>query len=743
MSFRTLTRLLPLALLGLSAACATQREIPLAPLAAEAPTPPKPTRYFFEAEDGAPGVEAKIHHTGISVGIGEGERDARTLSWSLDDVPAGRYAVWALVGVRSYDADATEGVLDIQQGNQRLPLTVPHLRALRWERAEGFLELVGATGDDSRMTLSQNSGSTRPVVDVVMLVSAASDYVPEGRELEYAAKLPPVWAFGVLYGGYTDQTRSAARVDSLLDLGFPVAGYWVDSWFWNFTDEGKGPKGYLDFRGDRAAFPDVARTWQDWERKGVKAGIWVWDTVLEDGNEATFEDFKSRGFFDTIALNTNGWHNAPKNTMEGEVDFESPAATAYWQQRLDTFFAAGLDFLKLDRSADTAYLAAAYDATARLARAPLPNAAPAGARRRGFITSHIHNVDQAAIGRYPAKWTGDAKIAWQQPDYPNFNGYSMGAYRENVAMLADSRLAMYGAPFLAHDLGGYSYFGSTEQSPELYTRWAQFAAFTPLVTAFSASSNASGNMPFNYGDAALRTSRHYLRLHAELLPHFYSLAHGTWARGEKVIRDDGLAGDDQFMVGEELLVAPVLEPGATSRAVALPAGEWFEFETGRPVAGSGRVTVAAPLDRVPVLAKAGAIVPVKPFAPNVQSASWDSLRLIVFPGADGGYTLVEDDGQTEAYLEGAFAKTRIRSATSGESLRLRVEGREGSFGGSPPTRHLTVELRGVPTALASAKLNGRPLSLGTATATPEAGQVVELGRVDVGVAQDLVLTWSR
>lgn len=699
-------------------------DLPAAP-AWERPT--APPRYFFEPERATPAPPHDIHHTGIAADLGGGPAEPARIAWPTGDLPPGEYAAWVLAAARDYRPEAPPNRFRLVAGGGEAVAVEGHRgRALRWTRAEGALRI---DGDADSLALEVADAPTRPVVESVLLVPADAAFAPRGRELDLDVRLPPVWAFGVLYGGYTDQARSAARVDSLLARGFPVGGYWVDSWFWDFAREGDGPGGYLDFRGDRGAFPDVAALWGDWEERGVKAGVWVWNSILRAGNEATHDDFADRGFFDTVFVNTNGWHNELRNTVDGEVDFGNPAAAAYWVERLDSLFAAGLDFLKLDRSADTAFTRVAHAATAERGRAS------AG---RGYVQAHIHNVDQAAVARYPAKWTGDAKTAWTQPDYPNLGNYSMGAYRENVAMVADSRLAMYGVPLLAHDLGGYAAFGARERGPELYTRWAQFAALTPIVTVFAAADNPTGNMPYNFGAAAEASARRYLRLHAELLPYVYTLAHEARATGVKPVRDTDTGRDDQFLLGPSLLVAPVVDSGARARVVALPPGRWVDFDTGAPVGeGPAEVTVDAPLERLPLLARAGAVVPLKPFAANVDAAAYDSLRLVAFPG-DGAAVLVEDDGASEDYLRGATSRTDLRMAAAPAGLRLRVEAARGTFDGAPARRHLALEVRGVDAPGGPVTVGGEPLAAGAVAYDPDARRLaLDLGERDRAVAVEV------
>jgi alpha-glucosidase (family GH31 glycosyl hydrolase) len=512
------------------------------------------------------------------------------------------------------------------------------------------------------------------------------DYVPEGYAHPDSVEvvLPPAWAFGVLFGGYTDQAGSMARVDSLIAADFPIDGYWVDSYFWDYVRRGDGPGGYVDFVGDREAFPDMAAMWAYFAERNIKGGIWIWNTVLKTGNEEVFADFEERGYFDSVFINTNGWHNEDRNTPDGVIDFDDPRAVAYWKELLKPFFAAGLDFLKLDRSSEIPFLKAAFEATQELGRET---------RGRGFILNHLHSTYDPRYKLYPTKWSGDAKIAWQQPDYPNLGNYSMGALRENILMVADPRRTTADIPFLAHDAGGYNFFGSQDLGDELYIRWLQFSSLQPLMTFFSTADNLTSNLPYRFGGATTRIVREYAHLHQRMFPYIYTYAHRTRNGTGDIVGGDGIH-PDQYRFGNELLVAPIYAPGQRERDVYLPAGtDWYDFHTGRRYSGGQTITINAPLDRLPLLAHAGAILPLREYHRTIEGGSNDSLTLLIWAGADGSFTLFEDDGSSNGYREGQVAQTRIEwNDRLGTLTVLPVR---GSYLGMRNDRHYTLEIWGL------------------------------------------------
>ena len=510
--------------------------------------------------------------------------------------------------------------------------------------------------------------------------------------------LPPRWAFGVVYGGYTDQNQTVGVVEKLIDGDYPIDAYWIDSYFWDF-DAGKGPWGYIDFVGDTVAYPDVKAMWSRLAELSVRSGFWIWDVILQTGNEDVFTDWQDRGFFSGTYTNTGGWHNSTRNTLTGIIDFNNPDAVSYWKQQLKPFFDAGLDFLKLDNSSAIPFTKAAFEATQEMGKYT---------KGRGFVLAHLHSTYDTRYKLYPTKWTGDAKIAWEQPDYPNLGNYSMGAFKENIGMVADPRRTTYDIPFLTHDAGGYDYFGSTEQSDELYIRWIQFSAMNTMMTIFSTAKNETRNHPYGYSTEAQDNFRKYTHLRMRLFPYIYSYALNTRLTGNKMVQGDGEHAY-QYLFGNEMLVAPVYEKGARQRTLFLPDGEWIAFESGEILPGGQYVTVDAPLTSLPIFVRRGAILPLRDYARSVELGTNDTLTLRLYPAAQASsFMLYEDDGLSEDYRKDIFASTNMQLQSVGSGVQFSIDAVKGSYEGMKPTRfyELEIYLSGMPS---SVEVNGRVL----------------------------------
>ena len=501
--------------------------------------------------------------------------------------------------------------------------------------------------------------------------------------------LPPAWAFGVLYGGYTNQEESLAKVDRIIESGFPIDAYWIDSWFWDYENGGDGPDGYIDFVGDREHYPDPAAMWQSMRDRGLKSGIWVWDRILQDGNEEVWSDFDSRGYLTRHWTMTVTWHTDGKSKA-AFVDFANPKAAYYWQRRLKPFFDMGLDFLKIDAAATVPYMEAAFEATKRYGLET---------EGRGFILSHGNTPGgippeggPPELYSYPAKWTGDAAIRWTQPNYPDLRSYQLGGLAEQVRIFT-SRTDKGHYPFLGVDTGGFSH-GSP--SDELFTRWAQFSAFTPIMQVFGNYDKMESNSPYLYGEAAQESFRFHTRLRMRLFPYIYSYAHLSRLTEHNIIRPMKHRRD-QYFFGDALIVAPVYEPGVDSRYVKFPEGVWHDFWSGETFdqgsLGTTRNVDVRP-DRVPLFVRRGAIVPMRPYARSSEAGSNDVIDLHVWPGKRSTFHLIEDDGTSNDYERGRLARTDIQ-LLEGENggFQLRVLPVEGGYDGMPESRTFRVHVR--------------------------------------------------
>ena len=692
---------------------------------------PVPDASHYNAE-GVVSIEAESHadiegwkqsHYYTSIGltsITDTVSASNALEYTFYITEPGNYFVWLLS--RKFSDDPSVNYLPVQifDDDENLvlddQLELPQSNALEWTNLalESRDPLTANFPSPGFFTLSiDNEGRSGLRLDKIHL-ALDNETKPEGMGLPETTDtgmdpvaekrrqpviLPPAWAFGVLYGGYTNQRETIERVRRLHDEGYPIDSYWIDSWFWDYRNEGQGPDGYINFRGDTAAYPDMQAMWEFLEERNVKAGIWIWNTILKDGNEEAYADFEERGFFSDTYLNTDRWHNRHGNSMTGDIDFSNPEAAAYFRQKLKPFFEKGLDFLKLDRSSDIDFTKTAFETIQQFSET---------GDARGFVLAHLHSTHNPDFKLYPTKWTGDAKIGWSQPDYPDFNIYAMGALKENIEMAANPRLTTYEIPFLTHDMGGYNFYGSPEVSDELYIRWTQFSAFNPIMHVFSTADNPTANMPFNFSKTARENFKKYMTLRSRLFPYIYTHAHNSRQGGLKIIRGDGVH-TTQYMFGGAFLVAPVHEPATNDRLVYLPEGDWFDYWSSSRFEGGQSWIVDAPLTKIPVFVKAGSIIPYRNFSQSVEAGNNDYLLVEIYPDDAGAFRLSEDDGITTRYRQGEWARTMFRyNQLKGKNV-FTIGAVQGSFEGMKMQR--SYELRFIQTPRpARVTLNGEELA---------------------------------
>lgn len=502
--------------------------------------------------------------------------------------------------------------------------------------------------------------------------------------------LPPSWAFGVMYGGYTNQQETINRIAAIKKHNYPIDAYWIDSWFWSYGDKGIGPNRYIDFAADTVAYPSRKNMWKYMQDNNIKGGFWIWDCILETGNEKAFNDFKQKGFFSSTYLNTNSWHNGSrstamfqngkeqKGTMCGNIDFDNPKAVAYFKQKMKPFFEEGADFIKLDRTSKKSTCKAMFEMSQEFGKET---------KGRGFILSHTGGQETEEYKRYPTKWTDDTRSDWtiEKPLIEFSSWVPYVALKENIAMYTDPKNRTSEIPFLTNDLGGFDMGKTKQPEVELYIRWLQFSMLNPITEVFSQPENPTANLAWMYSAKADSIFRFYAHWRMQLFPYIYSYAHRTRIDGKQMMGK--ISGHlYQYMFGDELLAVPVYEKGTTKQKVFLPAGTWINYWTGEQLQGNAEHTVAAPLHQIPLFVKQGAIIPMRKYASSIEKGNNNTLILHVYPGADGSFNLLEDDGTSNEYLDGIYASTIIEQKKNGKRTLLRIHSVKGSYKGMPSTR---------------------------------------------------------
>ena len=255
-----------------------------------------------------------------------------------------------------------------------------------------------------------------------------------------------------------------------------------------------------------------------------------------------------------------------------------------------------------------------------------------------------------------------------------------------------------GIPYWGTDVGGF--FHPIPETGELYARWFQLGAFSPIFRSHGWVWRE--HVPWAHGSEVEAICRQYAELRYRLLPYTYTLAWQAHTRGLPLMRPMVMNYPDdprvwglghQFLWGDDLLVAPVTRAGATAWPVYVPAGAWYDFWTGVRHEGPGGITVEAPLDRLPLLVRAGAIVPMGPVVQHTAERSLDDVSVLIYPEGASRFELYEDDGRTNAYRRGLYAVTAFECATDPGAVTVRIGDPVGDRSVVPAGRRYVLHLR--------------------------------------------------
>lgn len=304
--------------------------------------------------------------------------------------------------------------------------------------------------------------------------------------------------------------------------------------------------------------------------------------------------------------------------------------------------------------------------------------------------------------RYPIGFSGDTFAQWSMLGYLIY-------FTSNASNVCYT--------YWGHDIGGHQ---GGNNDPELYLRWLQFGAYTPIFRTHATKDSRLERRIWKYSN--FTQLREAVRLRYRLFPYIYTEARETYDTGVGMSRplyyewpEEGKAYqfEDEYLFGSDMLVAPIYTPakdGVSTRSIWLPKGLWWDVTEGELVEGDRTFRAGFTLDEFPVYYKAGAIIPFYPVQRSVVTNPAE-ITLYVVPGASGSGRLYEDDGANNEYVGDAWSRTLFAQERSGNAVTLTIGARQGTFEGMPQERTWVVQMPAMPETcnLQGITLNGSPM----------------------------------
>jgi alpha-glucosidase len=332
----------------------------------------------------------------------------------------------------------------------------------------------------------------------------------------------------------------------------------------------------------------------------------------------------------------------------------------------------------------------------------------------------ITRAAYAGIQRYSTMWTGDTNSTWD-------------ALALNIPMF--TTLGLSGEPFVGSDVGGFIGRGNGE----LLVRAYQLSFLAPFCRNHKVI-DGYDQEPWRFGKYYEDIIRKYLKLRYQLLPFLYTTLEEAHRTGVPLFRplvlnypeDPNTYNlDDEFMIGDDLLVAPIVKPDVTARLVYLPKGVWYDYWTNKEYAGGTMIPSAAPLETVPMFVRGGAIIPTTQPMNYVGEQLWDPISFAIYLNdkASAATTLYEDDGLSPAYRQGMFRRQTITASRNGKGFRLTIGAPEGNF--RSPRRGFGFFV-GSFFSVREVALDGQPVSNGASLSLWEGGKYFFLTVPDDG-----------
>ena len=518
-------------------------------------------------------------------------------------------------------------------------------------------------------------------------------------ELTGRTPMPPLWSLGNQQCRYSymndEEVREVAR--GFRERDIPCDVIYLDI---HYMD------GYRVFTWNEDRFPDPRRLLSDLREQGFRVVTIVDPGVKVDENYSVYTEGRERDLY-CKTREGGEYQNAVWPGVCAFPDFTNPETREWWGENQRVLTDAGVAGIWCDmnepalfipdgatmpddvvhpggRAGEARWHAQIHNTYGSLmARAAREGLLALRPDERPFV---ITRAGYAGLQRHAMHWTGDNSSWWEHlwmslPQLQN--------------------LALSGVAWAGVDVGGFG--GDT--NGELLARWTEFGVFQPYCRNHT-TIGTRRQEPWAFGEPYESVCREMIKLRQRLLPYLYSLFDECHRTGAPILRpllfeypedETTYTADDEFLLGDALLVAPITRPGIEHRHVYLPEGTWFHYYSGERFEGPVHILAHAPLGEPALYTKGDSPIPMGPDAAHTGERPNDPLTLLVYPaGGEGGSTLYEDAGNGFGYEEGEYARRRISCESSDGRITIRLDERQGSF--VPERKDVLLVLQGITTA---------------------------------------------
>ncbi|MCX7875027.1 MAG: glycoside hydrolase family 31 protein [Melioribacteraceae bacterium] len=533
-----------------------------------------------------------------------------------------------------------------------------------------------------------------------------SDYTKLTGRME----LPPMWAIGYQQSRWSYYPESKVReiANGFRNRNIPCDVIYFDI---HYMDE------YRVFTWDKNRFPDPPKLLSDLKNNGFKVITIIDPGVKADPNYHAAKEGLEKDLFikypDGVVYQGEVWPS-----WSYFPDFTKKETRQWWGLKLSSLLKDGVEGFWNDMNEPATWgggnipdivqfddngFIADHKKIRNVYALEMAHATREGLKKysnkRHFILSR---AGFSGIQRYAANWTGDNATTEEHL---------------RLALIMPVNIGLSGQPFIGSDVGG---FMNGEPTNEMYIRWMQLGAFTPFFRGHS-SIDTKAREPWAFNEFTEENVRQAIQLRYKLIPFWYNEFYNSSKSGLPIMRamflnyqDDpncyNLDAQYQFMIGENLLVAPIVNSTDKTKKLYLPKGNWYNWLNNKVENGGEYKIVEVPINKIPLFIKEGGIIPMQEVQNYVGEKTIDELELIIFPSAKSTYSFYEDDGISYDYENGKYSITNFTSELKGNNYQIEVKKEKDNYNSNRKTYLFTFLNSDKPKEISSDKIDKSEIS---------------------------------